>query len=437
MKKSKLVVLMMAVVFLLGMLSACGAPSVAPSAAGSTAAQSAAESTASAERETVNFWYLWGGAEADLIEQIIAAYNESQDKYEVVGASTPDQQAIITAISGGQGPDITDDFGGSVPKYADEQIAQNLDEFIAADGLDTSVFVEAALEHQRYNGSLYALPVSVNVFALYYNKDLLEAAGITEMPTTLEELMVMCEQTTVAENGTLTQIGSPFVPANYWPTTFTYASGGDFGTVGNLTPDTEGFRNALTFLQSQVNTFGKDAMGNFVSSGSANLYTPQDPFLNGTQVFRIDGPWLYNIATDAGVNFGLMPVPGTEATGGTGWSPIDTSMMYIPTTSTHKEGAWDFMKYICMGEGNKMFCMLKGDLPPTTTLLDDPDISGKSPAYETFLEIIANNNLRSLPPFLQTAEYDKAIRDAVESVMLGDSVDDAVAAMVAAVETIG
>ncbi len=385
----------------------------------------------------MNFWYLWGGAEADLIEQIITAYNQSQDKYEVVGSSTPDQQAIITAISGGQGPDITDDFGGSVPKYADEQIAQNLDEFIAADGLDTSAFVEAALEHQRYNGSLYALPVSVNVFALYYNKDLLEAAGITEMPATLEELMDMCQQATVAEDGTLTQLGAPFVPANYWPTTFTYASGSDFGTAGNLTPDNEGFRSALTFLQSQVEAFGQDALGNFISSGNANLNTPQDPFLNGTQVFRIDGPWLYNMAVDAGLNFDLMPVPGAEATGGTGWSPIDTSMMYIPTTGANKEGAWDFMKYICMGEGNKMFCTLKGDLPPTKALLDDPDISGKSPAYEVFLEIIANNNLRSLPPFLQTAEYDKAIRDAVENVMLGDTVEEAIATMVAAVEAIG
>lgn len=377
-------------------------------------------------REKVEFWYLWGGDEAKLIEQMIASYNSSQDKYEVVGTSTPDQQVIITAISGGQGPDITDDFGGSVPKYANENIAQNLDEFIKKDNLDTSVFVDAALEQQRYNGSIYSLPISVNVFALYYNKDLLDKAGVTELPKTLEELMEISEQTTIEEGGAIKQLGSPFVASNYWPSVFTYAFGDNFGTADNLKPDNEGFKKALGFMESQVNKFGKDAMGNFITSGTANLNTPQDPFLNGTQVFRIDGPWFYKMSKDAGINFDIMPMPGSKEVNSDGWSTIDTSMLYIPSTSKNKDGAWDFMKYMCMGEGSKLFCTLKGDLPPTKALLSDKDIMAKSPSYEVYMDIIAKNNLRGLPSFLQTAEYSKAIRNAVDNVMLGDSVDKAI-----------
>ena len=87
------------------------------SVATSTVHVGSGEKSSNGEREKISFWYLWGGDEAKLIEQMITAYNKSQDKYEVVGTSTPDQQVIITAISGGQGPDITDDFGGNVPKY--------------------------------------------------------------------------------------------------------------------------------------------------------------------------------------------------------------------------------------------------------------------------------------------------------------------------------
>lgn len=413
------------------MLAACGT-----NATQTTSSSSGSEGTKQTQREVVNFWYLWGGEEAKLIEQIIAEYNKSQDKYEVVGTSTPDQKVIITSISGGQGPDITDDFGGSVPKYANENIAQNLDEYIKKDSVDMTAFVGAALEQQKYEGSIYSLPISVNVFALYYNKDLLNNAGITKTPQTLEELMQMGEETTVLDGGALKQLGSPFVPANYWPNIFTYAYGSDFGQTGKLTPDNEGFKKSLEFMESQVKKFGKDALSNFITSGNSNLNTPQDPFLNGTQVFRIDGPWLYNMAKEANVNFEVMPVPGAESVGSDGWSTVDTSMLYIPTTSKHKDGAWDFMKYMCMGDGNKLFCKLKGDLPSTKALLEDQEIISASPAQKIFSEIVAKNNLRVLPPSLNTAEYSKAIKDAVEAVLLGDSVEQALNRMKDAVSTL-
>lgn len=413
------------------MLGACGTK-----ATPTTTSVSSEGGTKQTQRETVNFWYLWGGEEAKIIEEIISKYNSSQDKYEVVGTSTPDQQVIITAISGGQGPDITDDFGGSVPKYANENIAQNLDEYIKKDNVDMTAFVDAALEQQKYEGSIYSLPISVNVFALYYNKDLLDKAGITKTPQTLEELMQMSEDTTLLDGESLTQLGAPFVPTNYWPNIFTYAYGSDFGQPSNWTPDNEGFKKSLEFMESQVKKFGKDALGNFITSGNSNLNTPQDPFLNGTQVFRIDGPWLYNMAKDAGVNFEMMPIPGAENVGGEGWSTVDTSMLYIPTTSAHKDGAWDFMKYMCMGEGNKLFCKLKGDLPPTKALLEDQEIVSLSPAQSVFSGIVAKNNLGALPQSLHTVEYSKAIKDAVETVLLGDSTEQALTKMKEAVSAI-
>ena len=108
MKKRKVMSICLAAVMLGGLLAGCGSSSdqaagqdgsaAAATEAGTT--ESAGATTAAAEtsgdRETVNFWYLWGGDEAGYIEQIIDAYNQSQDKYQVVGLSTPDQQKVIT-----------------------------------------------------------------------------------------------------------------------------------------------------------------------------------------------------------------------------------------------------------------------------------------------------------------------------------------------------
>jgi len=91
---------------------------------------------------------------------------------------------------------------------------------------------------------------------------------------------------------------------------------------------------------------------------------------------------------------------------------------------------------MCMGDGNKLFCKLKGDLPSTKALLEDQEIISASPAQKIFSEIVAKNNLRVLPPSLNTAEYSKAIKDAVEAVLLGDSVEQALNRMKDAVSTL-
>lgn len=387
----------------------------------------------SSGKQKVDFWYLWGGDEAKLIEEIIAEYNKSQDRYEVVGLSAPDQQKIITAISGGQGPDVTDDFGSSIPKYAAEEIAMPLDDLIERDKLDISTMAASAVENQMFEGKIYGLPISINVYALFYNKDLLAASGVSKLPETLEELMALSDTLTKKSGENITQMGGPFVPAiYYWPYSFTYAHGTYFGSNdgSTLTPDNSGFRSILEFTARQVAKWGKDSFNNYVTSGASAVYTPQDPFLQGTQVFRMDGPWFYNMAQDAGINFGVMPLPGTKAMGGDGYSLLDTSNVYIPTTAKNKEGAWDFVKYMTVGEGAKHFVVKKGDLPALLKLTSDPEVISAAPSNEVFLSVVAKNNYYSLPQFSETALYQKHIQDAITDVMLGTSVDKALSDLV-------
>ena len=132
---------------------------------------------ASEDRETIDFWYLWSGAEGAVVEEVIAAYNNSQDKYFVKGLSVPDVQKMIVAISSGVGPDVYDNFGNNMVQYAQQGVAMELDSFIQAEGFDLSVFQEAAMAQQQVNGKTYALPLCLNVYALYYNKALLAKAG--------------------------------------------------------------------------------------------------------------------------------------------------------------------------------------------------------------------------------------------------------------------
>ena len=53
--------------------------------------------------------------------------------------------------------------------------------------VDTSGFADGILEAATYEGEVYGLAPTVNTLGIYYNKDLLQAAGV-QPPTTWEEL---------------------------------------------------------------------------------------------------------------------------------------------------------------------------------------------------------------------------------------------------------
>ena len=395
------------------------------------------QQTTTGGRQNVDFWYLWGGDEGQLIEQIISAYNRSQSTYNVIGLSVPDQAKIITAISGGTGPDVTDDFHSNAPLYADEQIAEPLDRYITRDNLDTSRFVRSAYDLMRYNGRIYMLPLSVNINVLYYNKDLLARAGVTTLPRTLEDVQRIGRETTIVQNNQITQLGSCLVSGPDWVYSYTFANGTNFGSVGNLTPSNTGFRRVLDYIASEVAAFGSNAVNNFVTSGMSNIYSPQDPFLQGRQVFRVEGAWFYNMAKDAGINFDIMPVPGAASVGGEGYSFLGCSTMFIPTTARNKDGGWDFTKYITFDDGAKLFSTLKGDVPALTALATDRDVINVAPHMATYLQVVSRGTMIGLPLFTGSQEYSKAIMDAVTAVRLGGSVDRAIADMEAAVARIG
>ena len=76
--------------YLVGMMIAV----ILLSACGGKNSDSPSASTDSGERSKVTVWYLWGGAEGEVLEEIIRDFNESQDKYFVEGLSVPDEQKI-------------------------------------------------------------------------------------------------------------------------------------------------------------------------------------------------------------------------------------------------------------------------------------------------------------------------------------------------------
>lgn len=95
---------------------------------------------------------------------------------------------LTTAIAGGKGPDVVYLNADQIPQYAAEGALADLSDVLAADKAD---FRPNAYDAMSYDGELVAAPVLMSVTSTLVNKQVLQAAGVTEAPKTWDDLKAL------------------------------------------------------------------------------------------------------------------------------------------------------------------------------------------------------------------------------------------------------
>ena len=379
-------------------------------------------------KEKVSFQYLWGGNEAAYIESMIGEFNDLQDSFTVEGQSVPDAREILLVIAAGNSPDLSDTFSSLTASYAAKEIMEPLDPFVQRDNYDLSDFMSAAIKGVTVDGTLYALPVAVNLMMLYYNKDLLASGGITQLPQTDEELISYAiSLTRVDSEGHMEIQGFPDFPELYYIEHMTYALGGDFGDPGRLTPDNPAAKRALEMIVKFRKTFGLNTVLTFNSRDS--YMSPGDPFISGRQAFRIDGLWLGNhISNVLGIdlNYGVIPIPyRAEDPGSRGSGQVQSSTFYIPASAENKEGGWALMNWLLQSDTMARLSGKMGWIPSRISALDSAELKDVL-NFEAFAAMARSENLKTFPVFAAQQEYQKIIFNAFQKAMtLESGIDDA------------
>lgn len=396
------------------LLSGCSGTGGGASASASTASGDGGGKAV--ERSKISVWYLWGGKEGETMEQIISDFNSSQDQYIAEGLSVPDEQKIKVAIAGGNGPDVTDSFDQNVVQYATEGIALALDDLIARDSYDLSDFIPAALESGKYEGKIYSLPINVSFLLMYYNKDLMAEAGITELPVTGRELLdAAVTATKLNPDGSIDVLGFPSYPAEYF-NALAYALGSTFvnedGTASTF--DNEGTLEAMKLFCEYNTRFGADNIKQIQSSGK--YLDPTDPFLQGKQVFRFDGSWLSSFINnlEIDINYGIAEMPYMDGRPETAGSGLNTSsMFYITKTAKNVDGAWEFMKYLFSSPVLAKFMSALGSPPATFSAMEEPAMESMVDGAQ-IMEIGKSPNLKVIPNFPKKSDFFKIINEELE-----------------------
>ena len=211
----KMLALCLALTMALGTLAGCsgaaGSSSSAAAASGSAAADSASQSGETAGKALsgkVVYWSMYneGEPEAMAIQKAADMFMEDYPdcEVEIQWTGRSNQDIVGPALEGGEQIDILDNFSYEVSpdRYLDitdmmESPALGQEDMTVAESLlpvlnqyNAQSQAKAGLDEDKY----YGLQIAPWVVGFFYNKDLFEQAGITETPTTWDELLDACQK---------------------------------------------------------------------------------------------------------------------------------------------------------------------------------------------------------------------------------------------------
>ena len=157
------------------------------------------------DKATITYGF-WDSSQQPAVEAQIAAFNKHLPDITVEPQIVPWEDywtKLQTSVAGGEAFDVFWLNSASLPVYASKDALLPIDEIVGEGGVDPSLFPAPLVEMYSYEGVQYGLPRDFDTIALFYNKDLFDAAG-EEYPTeawTWDDFRAAAERLTDADNG--------------------------------------------------------------------------------------------------------------------------------------------------------------------------------------------------------------------------------------------
>lgn len=326
-KKIKLLSVLVAGVVGLTMLSGCG-----------TKKSNNGESKTKNDKEIIVWSHLMENEVAEVNKKAQEWATKNNRKVKVV-KDEGDFQAFLQAANSTKGPDIM--FGIAHDNLGTFKKAGLLDEvpdgLVKKDNYKNPEVVNAV----SYDGKAYAVPIAMETYGLFYNKD-----KVKEVPKTMDDLIKQAKDF----GGTAFQYD---INNFYYSAAIVQSYGGYIFSNKDGKYDTEdiGLNNegaikGYQFLQDLVKKYNfmkPDVTGDIAKAN----------FQNGKSIFYISGPWDIDGFKKANVNFGLAAIPQINGAGAKSLMGVQTA--FVSSKSKDKDGAWDLMKYLVDSTPDKLY----------------------------------------------------------------------------------
>jgi multiple sugar transport system substrate-binding protein len=409
------------------LISACTPPAPAPQAAPAESAPAEAapaQQAAGSDADVLRVWITWGDNPAQL-QALFDRYGAEKGVRVEVNAPVDDDK-VIAGLSGSEPPHVLVTGGpDNTGTWGREGLIIPLDDFLDGGAVDLDDIYDAPLGQCLYGDTHYCLPWGTDAYALFWNKDLFEDAGLDpeSPPQTMEELAEMAKQLTkVDANGQITQIG--FVPNFSWSHLDLYVAmfGGywynEEGT--QLTLTSEPMVNALKWQQQFYCDYDTDEVARLTSS-FGGYASPDNGFYSGKIAMQVEGEWQHGPnfiqAYKPELYYGVAPFPAPEAhPENAGTVILSGSVAMIPANVQDKEAAFDLLTWMVSPEILAEQMVANYNLPTSGKAAEDPRFH-ENDKFVVHLELANGENARS--PILSpiNAEVLTALEQIEEQVL--------------------
>ena len=377
---------------------------------------------------TISFWHGQSGVLGDRLNDLVSKFNASH-KTQVTGTfqGMYDQlyQKIVSAIQAGSVPDMAMVSGPpQTAQYLKAKAIVPVQQFVdSRDGFSGDQlkdFVPALLDDNSLpvNGkkTLVSWPFSKSVALLYYNPDVLKAAGVS-VPTTWEQLRAALK--TVKEKTTATPFAwTPDVYYFFLP--YLWSQGGEA-----LTPDLSkaafNTPEGIAALQYQVDLVLGDKTAQ-VTQG----FDWQNPFAQGKVAFAVSTsvsrPFIEQaMPADKKFRVGMAPLPAGPKGAKTDLFG-NNLVIFAKAPADNQRAAWLFMKWLTETDQTVAWSLASGYMPLRDSARNAPAFKAETDKDDRLLVAInALKDAHGIPGSPDWQKVQPVMSDAITKALLGQA----------------
>jgi multiple sugar transport system substrate-binding protein len=371
---------------------------------------------------TLTFWHGYTDAEADSMNALLDEWNADNPDIRVEPLFVNNDKALqklTVALQGGEPPDITYQYGSSLPQLAEAPGLVDLTDWVQQPDVNWEDFIAGGRTASTFDGKVLGVPALIDNLAVVYNKTLFDQAGM-DYPNdqwTWDDFRAAAKALT---DPATKQFG------------FSYPMDASEDTVWHYDPllwqnggsilnddETQATFNSPEGVQALEVLTGMavDDKSVYLDIQNSN-YT--DVFNSGKIAMLVTGPW--DLSSFPDVDYGVSVLPGFDGdhqtiAGPDMWTVFDNG-------NGRAQAALQFLQWLTAPEQIQKEDLATGHLPIRLSVAQDQaflkDFGDVFPGVDVFAENLSNVE-QARPVLAAYPQVSEAMGLAIVSAMLGQS----------------
>ena len=347
---------------------------------------------------TIEFWHAMGGELGEVVDELVARFNDSQDGIVVnatfQGTYDDTYNALLAAFETNTAPNIVQNFDLASQTMIDTGRLIPAYQLMADDGYDANVFVPAVRDYYSDENGMVGMAFNSSTPILYYNIAMFEEAGVSPPAEgtswNFTEMLAACDA--IQESG-VTEYCIALGQVGWYFEQITANSGGlyynnDNGRTGRATE--------VVFNQGvgvEVFDFLTGLVANGYSPNLGNTWTDTDSvFFAGEAAMTFDSTsGARGLQDGAEFEVGTMFIPYADSAGGRNGVVIGGAALWLIDSEDDAKdaAAWQFMKFMAEEDQQVTWHTGTGYFPVRTDISGNADLDAFWAENPNFVTAIA------------------------------------------------